>query len=68
MSDVQPVDEPSLADITAFAQRHGLGGLKPEHLARMRELAAPVARFGQQVRRPPRKEDAPAPEFRVPGC
>jgi hypothetical protein len=47
------------------AARHGLGGLAPEHLARMRELAVPVARFGQRVRRPQCKDDAPAPEFRV---
>ncbi len=65
VSAAPPDDEPGLADMTAFARRHGLGGLAPEHIARMRELAAPVARFGQQVRRPPRKDDAPAPEFRV---
>jgi len=57
--------EPSLADMTAFARRHGLGHLHPEHIARLRELAAPVAGFGRMVRRPPRKEDAPASEFRV---
>ena len=56
---------PSLADMTAFARRHGLGHLHPEHIARLRELAAPVAGFGRMVRRPPNKEDAPAPEFRV---
>ena len=72
MSD-QPTDDstdqaPSLADITAFARRHGLGGLAPDHLARMRELVVPVARFGLQVRRPPRKEDAPAAGFRPPGA
>jgi hypothetical protein len=68
VSAVPSDDGPSLAEITAFAQRHGLGGLAPEHLARMRELAVPVARFGSQVRRPPRKEDAPASEFRLPGA
>jgi len=67
MSDALPVGEPGLDDMTAFAQRHGLGHLKPEYIARMRELAVPVARFGMQVGRPPRKEDAPAPEFRIPG-
>jgi hypothetical protein len=67
MKDALPVDEPTLEDMQAFARRHGLGGLKPEYVARMRELAVPVARFGLQVRRPPRKEDAPAPEFRLPG-
>lgn len=58
-------DGPDLAEMAAFARRHGLGGLAPEHIARMRDLAAPVARFGRQVRRPARKDDAPACEFRV---
>ncbi len=61
-------DGPDLAEMTAFARRHGLGGLAPEHLARMRELAAPVARFGMQIRRPARKDEAPASEFRVTGA
>ncbi len=61
-------DGPGLAEMTAFARRHGLGGLAPEHIARMRELAAPVARFGMQVRRPVRKDEAPASEFRVTGA
>jgi hypothetical protein len=61
-------DGPGLAEMTAFARRHGLGGLAPEHLARMRELAAPVARFGMQIRRPARKDEAPASEFRVTGA
>ncbi len=56
---------PDLAEMAAYARRHGLGGLAPEHIARMRELAAPVARFGMQVRRPARKDDAPACAFRV---
>lgn len=58
-------DGPGLDEMAAFARRHGLGGLAPEHIARMRELALPVARFGQRVRRPARKDDAPASEFRV---
>ncbi len=56
---------PSLEDATAFAQRHGLGNLAPEYIQRLRELMAPVAHFGQQVRRPPNKDDAPASEFIV---
>ena len=57
--------EPSLEDAQAFAQRHGLGHLKPEYLKRLGELIEPVAHFGQQVRRPPNKDDAPAAEFTV---
>ena len=56
---------PSVEEMTAFARRHGLGALRPEYIARMCTLVEPVARFGQQVRRPPRKEDGPAPTFEV---
>ena len=57
--------EPSLEEAIAFAKRHGLSNLKPEYIERLRELIAPVAHFGQQVRRSPNKDDAPAPEFIV---
>jgi hypothetical protein len=66
--EVVPRDGDVTIHQTAVFDPHGLGGLAPEHLARMRELAVPVARFGSQVRRPPRKEDAPASEFRLPGA
>jgi len=56
---------PSVEEMTAFARRHGLGALRPVYIARMCTLVDPVARFGQQVRRPPRKEDGPAPTFEV---
>jgi len=56
---------PGTEEMTAFARRHGLGPLRPEYIARMCALVEPVARFGQQVRRPPRKEDGPAPTFEV---
>ena len=56
---------PGVDEMTAFARRHGLGTLRPEYIARMSTLVEPVARFGQQVRRPPRKEDGPAPTFEV---
>ena len=56
---------PDVEEMTAFAHRHGLGALQPEYIARMCMLVEPVARFGQQVRRPPRKEDGPAPTFEV---
>ncbi|MEI8399782.1 MAG: hypothetical protein WCG12_03150 [Alcaligenaceae bacterium] len=52
--------ELSLEDAQAFAQRHGLGHLKPEYIKRLSELITPVAHFGQQVRRSPNKDDAPA--------
>ena len=56
---------PSVEEMTAFARRHGLDALRPVYIARMCALVEPVARFGQQVRRPPRKEDGPAPTFEV---
>jgi hypothetical protein len=55
--------EPTIEEANAFAQRHGLSGLKPEYLARLRELIGPVAFYGQQVRRSPQKEHSPASEF-----
>jgi len=55
--------EPTIDEANAFAQRHGLSGLKPEYLARLRELIAPVAFYGQQVRRSPHKDNPPASEF-----
>ncbi len=66
MNDETDTRTPPAADMAAFARRHGLDHLRPEYLARMGELAGPVAAFGRMVRRPPRKQDAPAPEFRVP--
>ena len=62
MNDETDTRTPPAADMTAFARRH----VRPEYLARMGELAGPVAAFGRMVRRPPRKQDAPASEFRVP--
>ena len=58
------------AGMTVFAWRM-VGGVRANAArtdARMRELAAPVARFGMQIRRPARKDDAPASEFRVTGA
>jgi hypothetical protein len=57
--------EPTIQEAKAFAQRHGLSGLKSEYLARLRELIGPVAVYGQQVRRSPHKEHSPASEFTV---
>ena len=57
--------EPTIDEANAFAKRHGLSHLKPEYIKRLSELIEPVAHFGQQVRRPPNKDDAPAAEFTV---
>lgn len=67
MTDIDMAPAPTLAEIAAFAQRHGLERLSPGHLARMCELAASVAKGARAVRRVPRKEDGPAPVFRVLG-
>lgn len=56
-------NRPSDTEIKAFADRHGLDKLAPEHLARMAELAVYVGDLGRTLPRPPRKEDAPAPIF-----
>jgi hypothetical protein len=58
-----PVPKPTLEDITAFARRHGLDRLPPEHLARMTELALNVSELGRGLPRPAMKEDPPAPTF-----
>lgn len=55
--------EPTIDEAKAFAQRHGLSHLKPEFLARLSELIAPVAFYGQQVRRSPHKDNPPASEL-----
>ncbi|MEI6115313.1 MAG: hypothetical protein WCP99_12170 [Burkholderiales bacterium] len=65
MAGTTEIAGPSVEEMTDFARRHGLGTLRPEYIARMCTLVEPVARFGQQVRRPPRKEDGPAPTFEV---
>ena len=62
-ADTVPMTE---AEMRAFAARHGLSGLAPEHLARMRELSAKVARTGLGVPRMPEKSDEPASVFAVP--
>ena len=53
-------------EMRAYAARHGLSTLAPEHLARMRELAARVAQTGLAVPRMQAKSDEPAPVFVVP--
>ncbi len=47
-------------EIEAFAKRYGLTRLKPEHLARMRELAPYVSDLGRLLPRVASKNDAPA--------
>ncbi len=61
-----PHPKPSLEEIDAFARRHGLVNLAPEHIARMAELAVYVGDLGRTLPRPMHKEDAPATSF-VPG-
>lgn len=55
--------KPSHDAIEAFALRHGLDKLSPEHLARMAELAVYVGDLGRTLPRPTRKDDLPAPTF-----
>ena len=52
--------KPTLEEMQAFARRHGLEALAPEHLARMTELAVYVGDLGRNLPRPAQKEDAPA--------
>jgi hypothetical protein len=59
-----PSDEQQNA-LHSFAKLHGLSELNPVYLTRMQELTAPVALFGQQVRRLSNKADGPAPVFVV---
>jgi aspartyl-tRNA(Asn)/glutamyl-tRNA(Gln) amidotransferase subunit A len=53
-------DQVSLAEVTAFAARHGLGQISPAHLERMRALVEPVARTGRVLQRVTAKERSPA--------
>lgn len=53
-------------EMRAYAARHGLTTLAPEHIARMRELAARVAQTGSTLPRMPAKSDEPAAVFAVP--
>jgi hypothetical protein len=50
----------TLEEIDAFAKRYGLTRLKPEHIARMRELASYVSDLGRTLPRVTSKHDAPA--------
>ncbi len=61
-----PLKKPSHAEIEAFAHRHGLANLTPEHIARMAELAVYVGDLGRTLARPSCKEDVPAATF-IPG-
>ena len=65
MSDTDPAAMGE-AEMRAFAARHGLGHLAPEHLARMRELSGRVARTGLGIPRMGEKSDEPASVFVVP--
>ncbi len=50
----------TLEEIEAFAKRYGLTRLKPEHIARRRELASYVSDLGRTLPRVTSKHDAPA--------
>lgn len=54
------------AEMRAFAERHGLRGLTPEQVGRMRELAGRVVTTGLAVPRMGEKSDEPAGVFAVP--
>jgi hypothetical protein len=54
-------DQPSEAEMRAFAARHGLERLAPEHIRRMAELAPYVSDLGRSLPRVPDKAGLPAP-------
>jgi hypothetical protein len=56
------IEQPAytIEEIEAFARRYGLTRLKPEHIARMRELAPYVCDLGRSLPRVASKHDAPA--------
>jgi hypothetical protein len=58
--------KPGTEAMAAWAKSYGLHKLKPEHIARMAELAVYVADLGRSLPRVPHKEDAPAPVFTLP--
>jgi hypothetical protein len=58
--------KPSVEEMTIWARSYGLDKLKPEHVARMAELAVYVADLGRTLPRVPSKEDGPAPVFKPP--
>jgi aspartyl-tRNA(Asn)/glutamyl-tRNA(Gln) amidotransferase subunit A len=56
----------TLPEIEAFARRHGLTNLAPEHMKRLAEISDSVAAVGRSLPRMSSKEDEPAHTFRVP--
>ncbi|MBX9740250.1 MAG: hypothetical protein K2X62_09270 [Beijerinckiaceae bacterium] len=58
-------DAPSLAEIEAYARRHGLADLEPEQMQRLRTMAGAIARAGKEVPRVASKFDQPANVFSV---
>jgi hypothetical protein len=55
-------DQPAhtLEEIEAFTKRYGLTRPRPEHVARLRELASYVSDLGRTLPRVASKHDAPA--------
>jgi hypothetical protein len=66
MSRMTDIPATSLAEIEAYALRHGLTDLTSDHLKRLAELADKVAAAGRTLPRMPSKDDEPAHTFRVP--
>jgi hypothetical protein len=58
---------PTLAEIEAYAQRHGLKNLTPEQMQRLRNMAGNIARAGRDVPRVASKSTQPANVFSVTG-
>jgi len=56
----------TLDEVKAYAERHGLTTMQPEHLARMVELANRVSATGVAIPRMAKKSDEPASTFRQP--
>lgn len=59
-------DDIPFAEVSAFAQRHGLGQLPRAHLERMRALVEPVAGTGHVLQRVTEKERGPAVRAATP--
>jgi hypothetical protein len=56
----------TLDEIKAYAERHGLTTMQPEHLVRLVELANTVSATGTAIPRMAKKSDEPASTLRVP--
>ena len=57
--------EPKLAEVEAYARRHGLTNLTPEQMQRLGVMASNIASAGKKVPRVTSKFDQPANIFRI---